>query len=288
MISIADLPLNARGAVFHLDLLPEELADIVITVGDPSRITQVSKHFDSIEIRRAHREFVSHTGYIGKQRLTVLSTGIGVPPIDIVMTELDALVNIDLKARIPKADTRALTIIRLGTTGALQAERQLGDILITRFAIGFDNLLEYYRTVHLDNLDSLRANLTHHLAGESSSFYLTEADASLLRHFADLGTIGITATCDGFYGPQGRNVRVPLRYPHLLERLITFRFLNLNVINFEMETAGILGMGQLMGHKCISLSAIIANRVHKTFATDFQKCVEELIEKALPYISSLA
>ncbi len=287
MISIADLPLNTRGAVFHLDLLPEEIADVIITVGDPSRIMQVSKHFDSIEVKRSHREFVTHTGYIGKQRLTVLSTGIGVPPIDIVMTELDALVNVDLQARIPKAETRSLTIIRLGTTGTLQAERQLGDVLISRFAIGFDNLMEYYRAVHLKNLDDLRENLTKHLAGESSSFYLSEADSSLLQHFAPLGTVGITATCDGFYGPQGRNVRVPLRYPNLLERLISFRFLNLNVINFEMETAGILGMGQLMGHRCISLSAAIANRIHKTFVTDFQKSVEELIVKSLPVICTL-
>lgn len=287
MISIADLPLNTRGAVFHLDLLPEEIADVIITVGDPSRIMQVSKHFDSIEVKRSHREFVTHTGYIGKKRLTVLSTGIGVPPIDIVMTELDALVNVDLKIREPKSKTRSLTIIRLGTTGTLQADRQLGDVLISRFAIGFDNLMEYYRTVHLKNLDDLRASLTKHLEGESSSFYLSEADATLLQHFSPLGTVGITATCDGFYGPQGRNVRVPLRYPNLLERLINFQFLNLNVINFEMETAGILGMGQLMGHRCISLSAAIANRIHKTFVTDFQKSVEELIVKSLPFICTV-
>jgi uridine phosphorylase len=287
MISIADLPTNARGAVFHLDLLPEEVADIVITVGDPSRVMHVSKHFDSIEVQRAHREFVTHTGYIGKQRLTVLSTGIGVPPIDIVMTELDALVNIDLKARIPKAETRSLTVLRLGTTGTLQAERQLGDVLITRFAIGFDNLLEYYRTVYLKTLDDLRANLTQHLAGGSSSFYLTEADTSLVQHFAPLGTIGITATCDGFYGPQGRNVRVPLRYPNLLQRLISFEFLGLRVINFEMETAGILGMGQLLGHRCLSISAVIANRINKTFSSDFQKSMEEIIIKTLPYLCSL-
>jgi len=287
MIAAADLPLNKRDAVYHLDLRPEELADIVITVGDPSRVQQVSQHFDHIEIKRAHREFVTHTGTIGKRRLSVLSTGIGVPNIDIVMNELDALVNIDLTTRVPFEKSKQLTIIRFGTTGGLQADCAPGDILISRFGIGFDTLLDYYQHKPLYTLNAMHDALESHLAGESGPFYLAESDKGLLEYFSPLGTVGITATCGGFYGPQGRHLRIPLRFPNLLNKLTTFSFSNLAVINFEMETAGILALGQLLGHRCLSLSMVIANRIKGLFAKDVNAHVEQLIVAALRKIGDL-
>ncbi|WP_133127449.1 nucleoside phosphorylase [Legionella nagasakiensis] len=288
MIKPAELPLNSRGAVYHLDLLPEELADLIITVGDPGRVQQVSRHFDSVELKRIHREFVTHTGYIGQQRISVISTGIGVPNVDIVMNELDALVNIDLATRMPYEKTKQLTIIRLGTTGSLQESSRPGDMVISHFAVGFDTLLDYYQSNFSPELIAMHTALADHLAEACGSFYLVEADNTLRELFKDLGAAAITATCGGFYGPQGRRLRIPLRYPHLLEKLATFNFSNLKILNFEMETAGILGLGQLLGHRCISVSVTIANRITGEFAENIQKQVEHLIIKALQYMGHLS
>ena len=288
MIAAAELPLNERGAVYHLDLLPDELADVVITVGDPGRVEHVSRHFDRIDVKRAHREFITHTGYIGSCRVSVVSTGIGVPNTDIVMNELDALVNIDLKKRIPHVNNRQLIIIRLGTTGGLQASCEPGDIVITRFAIGFDTLLDYYQdSFSSPMLSDMKDALYLHLAGESGSFYVAEADNRLVEHFSRLGTTGITATCGGFYGPQGRLLRIPLRYPHLLDKLTTFTFNHLSITNFEMETAGILGLGELFGHHCLSLSVVVANRIKGSFAENMEEKIEKLIVNALQRVSCL-
>lgn len=287
MITSAELPLNGRGAVYHLDLCPDELADIVITVGDPARVAQVSQHFDTIEVKRAHREFLTHTGYIGKQRISVLSTGIGVPNIDIVMHELDALVNIDLSTRRPHEQTRPLTIIRLGTSGGLQASCTPGDIFISRYGIGLDNLLDYYQRTPSSFLGLMHDAFSAHLAGESGPFYLAESNHSLVQQFSPLGAVGITATCGGFYGPQGRTLRTPLRYPHLLDKLTSFIFSEMRVINFEMETAAILGLGELLGHRCVSLSVVVANRATGEFIGDIKTSVERFLVKALQQICAL-
>lgn len=287
MIQAAELPLNERGAVYHLDLLPDELANVIITVGDPARVAQISRYFDRIEVKRAHREFVTHTGFIGQQRLSVISTGIGVPNIDIVMNELDALVNIDLVTRSPYRKTKSLTIIRLGTTGSLQPDCMPGDIVISRFAIGFDTLLYYYQNTPSFVLTEMHEALQAHLAGQAGPFYVAEADPTLLGYFSSIGTVGITATCGGFYGPQARQLRLPLQYPHLLEKLTQFHFEHLKVTNFEMETAGILGMGQLLGHRCLSLSVVLANRINGVFISDVKLAVEELINSALQVMSSI-
>lgn len=287
MIATAELPLNRRGAVYHLDLCPDEIGDIIITVGDPSRVHEVSQHFDSVEIGRSHREFVTHTGYLNGKRISVVSTGIGVDNIDIVFNELDALANIDLSTRILRDNPKQLTFIRLGTTGALQAETEPGEILITQFAIGFDTLLHYYEPIRSKLLQSITLALATHLKEQSGPFYLTQADEGLLNYFAPLGTIGITATCCGFFGPQGRRLRVPLRYPQLLEKLTTFRFEGLSVTNLEMETSAILGLGNLLGHHCISLSVAVSNRQRKSFVDDVSSAVEGFIEKAMEHIALL-
>lgn len=288
MITSAELPLNDRGAVYHLDLRPDEIADQIITVGDPARVHLVSQHFDSIDVKRSHREFVTHTGYIGKQRLSVLSTGIGVPNIDIVMHELDALVNIDLNSRTPHANVKALNIVRLGTAGGVQENCNPGDILISKYAVGFDSLLDYYQRPLSCSLEPLNEALKMHLAGASGSYYLTEADENLVAHFQSLGKTGMTATCGGFYGPQGRKLRTPLHYETFLDKLRTFHYNDLMFQNLEMETAGILGLGQILGHRCLSISVVLANRMKGVFTGNVQIGVEQLIEKAMPYVLKMA
>lgn len=287
MIAPDVLPLTARGAVYHLDLTPEEVADVIITVGDPARVSRVSSRFDVIEVKRSHREFITHTGYFAGRRLSVLSTGIGMPNIDIVMNELDALVNIDLNTRTIRTHKKSLTIIRLGTTGGLLSNCMPGDIHISQYAIGFDTLLDYYQCTFSEKLTQLQRALIEYLAGNSPSFYLAEADEGLVRHFQGLGSVGITATCGGFYGPQGRLLRIPLRYPDLLYKLMQFDYADMPVINLEMETAAILGLGRALGHRCISLGVVLANRVKGLFVDDAQATVEAMIDEALQKVCTL-
>lgn len=286
MIKPAELPFNKRGAVYHLDLREEELADLVITVGDPSRVQQVSQYFDKIEFKRAHREFVTHTGYIGSQRLSVLSTGIGMPNIDIVMTEIDALANIHLQTRTLRETPKSMTIIRLGTTGVIRRNCEPGEIIISRYAIGFDTFLNYYKYELSPELTYFETALLNHL-NESGPFFVSESNSQLVEHFADLGTVGITATCGGFYGPQGRNLRLPLRYPNFLSKLSEFSFAGLNVTNLEMETAALLGLGGLLGHRCLSVSVVLANRMTGAFMNNVKSNVDKLITSFLERIPSL-
>lgn len=288
MIKPAELPLNRRGAVYHLDLVPDELADIVITVGDPGRVRQVSRHFDVIEFTRAHREFVTHTGYFEQQRISVISTGIGVPNIDIVMNELDALMNINLTSREVYPKIKPLTIIRLGTTGSLQDFVKPGDIVLSEYAIGFDTLLNYYAFDYPPELGAFHHAVDTHLKRDCGSFYVTKANKILLDKLSALGQRAITVTCGGFYGPQGRFLRLPLQYPRWLERLKTFQFHRLNAMNLEMETAGLLGLGELMGHQCASVSVVLANRTTGEFVDNVQAHIEHLIRKALQCIRHLS
>src|ERR1700748_51913 len=264
-IAESELIINARGAIYHLDLRPEELATTVLTVGDPDRVAAVSKYFDSIEHKSQHREFVSHTGYLGHKRLTVVSTGIGTDNIDIVLNELDALVNIDFATRTIKPTLTQLTIIRMGTSGALQKDIPVDGWVASTHGLGIDNLLNFYR--HEENNEeqqllhsfSTQTQLHHRLAQP----YISGASASLLRHFTDGIHQGITVTCPGFYGPQGRVLRLGLTQPELIDRLTGFSYGPYRITNFEMETAGIYGLGKLLGHHCLRLSAIVANPITK-------------------------
>lgn len=287
MIKEADLPLNQRGAVYHLNLRPEELSDTVITVGDPDRVGQVSRYFDRMDCKLEHREFVTHTGYIGSKRLSVISTGIGVDNIDIVMNELDALVNIDLVDRTPKTKTRALNIIRLGTTGGVIESCLPGDIVLSRYALGFDSMYSFYEKPKSTELEAFTQEMREHLAELNVPFYVTEASETLHQHFNTLGMSGITATCTGFYGPQGRHLRIPLARPGLVERLASFRHGDYQMTNLEMETAALYALSAMLGHSCLSISVIIANRVRGTFASDVQKCTDQMIEGALELVARI-
>lgn len=285
-IAESELILNSRGGVYHLDLVPDELAPWIITVGDPDRVQEVSKHFDQIEVRRHHREFVTHTGWLGKKRLSVVSTGIGTDNIDIVLNELDALVNIDLATRQTKETFTQLQIIRIGTSGSLQADIPVDSFVASTHGIGIDNLLHFYR--HEPNEEEkalLQAFITHTQLNPTP--YVTSASVSLLKHFVNNFHQGITVTCPGFYAPQGRVLRLGLAFPELIDHLQSFRLGMLRISNFEMETAGIYGLGNLLGHHCLSLSAIVANRIDQQFSRAGTELVNNLIIRSLNIISSV-
>jgi uridine phosphorylase len=289
-IAESELILNERGAIYHLNLKPEEIAPLIITVGDPARVGLVSKYFDRIEIRSQHREFVTHTGYIGKKRISVLSTGIGTDNIDIVLNELDALVNIDFETRMIKKDLSTLDIIRVGTSGSLQAAIPVDSFVASTHGLGIDNLLNFY--LYEENEEEqqlLQSFITQtQLHIYCSHPYISGASASLIRHFTSGFHQGVTVTCPGFYGPQGRILRLGLRNPNLIDRLTQFHFGRHRITNFEMETAGIYGLSQILGHHCLSLSAIVANRVNKQFSGDGPAAMENLIRKTLEVIGGFA
>lgn len=280
-IAESELIINDRGAVYHLDLRPDEIAGTVITVGDPDRVKEVSKYFDHIEVKRQHREFISHTGTIGKKRITVLSSGIGPDNIDIVINELDALVNIDFETREVRKELRSINIIRIGTSGSLQEDIPVDSFVASTHGLGVDNLLNFYR--HEQNeqeKELLHSFITHtQIHTQIGNPYITNGAPSLLKHFVQDFSQGITVTCPGFYGPQGRILRLGIRNPELINRLTDFRFGQHRITNFEMETSAIYGLGKLLGHHCLAINAIVANRVRKEFSKDGKAAVENLIKK---------
>lgn len=287
-IAASELIINDRGAVYHVNCRPEEIAETIITVGDPDRVKEVSKYFDKIEFKNQHREFVTHTGYIGNKRLSVTSTGIGPDNIDIVLNELDALVNIDFNTRSIKANLTQLNIIRVGTSGSLQKEIPVDSFVASTHGLGIDNLLNFYiSNNNEEEKQILHAFITHtQLHQGISEPYITGASPALLKQFVDGFHHGITVTCPGFYGPQGRVLRMGLKQPQLIDRLTGFSFGNHRISNFEMETSAIYGMGKILGHHCLSLSAIVANRISKEFSKDGGAAVEGLIKKTLEIISN--
>jgi len=287
-IAESELIINERGAVYHINLRPDELANTVITVGDPGRVAEVSKYFDNIELKQEHREFIAHTGWLGKKRLTVLSTGIGPDNIDIVLNELDALVNIDFETRMIKPNLTRLTIIRMGTSGSLQADIPVDSFVAGTFGLGLDNLMHYYRMENNDEEQQILQQFIAHtqLSGNIQP-YIINASTNILKHFVDGYHQGITVTCPGFYGPQGRVLRLGLANPLLIDRLTSFRFGSHRISNFEMETSAIYGLSKLLGHSCLSVNAIVANRVKKEFSKDGKAAVEALIEKSLSIIAGI-
>jgi len=288
-IQDSELIINSRGAIYHLDLRPEELASTIITVGDPDRVRAVSAHFDKIEHKSRHREFITHTGYLGGKRLSVVSTGIGPDNIDIVLNELDALVNIDIESRTIKEQLTALNIIRVGTSGSLQRDIPVDSYVVSTHGLGIDNLLNFYR--HEENDEEtqlLQSFITQtQLHSRISQPYISNCSASLIKHFVKDFQHGITVTCPGFYGPQGRILRMGLSNPGFVDRLTQFSYGPHRITNFEMETSGIYGLGKILGHHCLSLSAIVANRVTKEFSKDGQKAVDGLIGKTLEIVCGL-
>jgi uridine phosphorylase len=286
-IAESEFILNSRGAVYHLNLLPEEIAPVIIIVGDPFRVAEVSKHFDTIEVRQQHREFVTHTGRIGAKRISVVSTGIGTDNIDIVLNELDALVNIDLQERTVKPVLQSFNIIRIGTCGSLQPDASADSYIVSTHGLGIDNLLNFY--VHTNNEEE--KNILQHfilhtqINDRLAQPYIAAAAASLLKYFIEGFHHGITITCPGFYGPQGRVLRLGLADPDMVNRLATFQFGNHRIMNFEMETSGIYGLGKILRHQCISLNTVVANRATKIFSKDADKAVGKLITNTLDIIS---
>jgi uridine phosphorylase len=286
-IDESEMILNARGAIYHLNLKPDEIGNTVFLVGDPDRVKEVSKHFDKIDYKGEYREFITHTGFIGKKRLSVLSTGIGTDNIDIAINELDALVNIDFNTREIKTQTSSLNLIRIGTSGALQPEIPVDNFIASTHGLGIDNLLNFYRLEQNDEEKQLLHSFvtSTQLHSKIGYPYIAGASASLIKHFVKDFYQGITVTCPGFYGPQGRILRLGISNPELVNRLTQFRFGQHRITNFEMETSAIYGLSKLLGHNCLSLNAVIANRVRKEFSKDGKAAVENLIVKVLEIVS---
>ncbi|HEY5463038.1 MAG TPA: nucleoside phosphorylase [Hanamia sp.] len=286
-IAESELIINPRGAIYHLDVKPDELAENIITVGDPERVKEISKYFDTIETERMHREFVTHTGYVGDKRISVVSTGIGPDNIDIVLNELDALVNIDFDTRTINNELKHLNIIRIGTSGSLQADVPVDSFVASTHGLGIDNLMNFY--LHENNEEEKQ--LIHSFVTQTQLHngfgdpYISAASMHLLKHFVDGYHQGITVTCPGFYGPQGRILRLGISNPHLIDRLTSFEFGKYRITNFEMETSAIYGLGKALRHNCLSLSAIIANRIHKNFSKDAGSLIKKLIIKSLEIIT---
>ncbi len=287
-IQPSELIINERGAIYHINCRPEEIAETVITVGDPDRVAEVSKYFDKIEFKNQHREFVTHTGMLGKKRISVISTGIGPDNIDIVLNELDALANINLETRTIKENLVTLNIIRLGTAGSLQEKIPVDNFVASTHGLGLDNLMNYYllETNALER-ELLQSFIAHTQMQVISNPYISSAGVSLLKNFVDGFHQGITVTCPGFYGPQGRVLRMGLKLPNLIDQLTSFSFGDYHISNFEMETSALYGMSRVLGHQCLSLSAIVANRISKEFSKDGKAAVENLIKTALPIIEKL-
>lgn len=285
----SELIITDDGAIYHLDLKPSQIANTIITVGDPGRVAQVSKYFDEIEHKAEHREFVTHTGTYKGKRISVVSTGIGPDNIDIVLNELDALVNIDFETRTIKEELTSLKIIRLGTSGALQKEIPVDSMLASAYAIGLDNLPYFYRESHF--LDTTFPKVfKEHCEWDirNSSPYWIEADKELVALFEQHGyTLGCTLTNVGFYGPQGRVLRLQLPQQDLHEKLESFKYRNISITNLEMETSAIYFLSSLLGHRALSLNAIIANRAAGTFSEDNLMAVENLIKNSLDIIASM-
>jgi len=282
-IAESELIINERGAIYHVDLRPEELADTIIVVGDPDRVKKVSAHFDKIEFKAQHREFITHTGFIGNKRLSVMSTGIGPDNIDIAMNELDALANIDFSTRQIKPEFRKLNIIRFGTSGSLQADIPVDSFVASTHGLGLDNLLNYYQyDKSPEENDMANAFIEQTKLNTSITVpYAFGGSKTLLQKFGPDFHKGITVTCPGFYGPQGRVLRLAVSSPGLIDKLTHFNFNNHRITNFEMETSAIYGLGRLLGHECMSVNAIVANRVVQQFSKDGNAAVEKLIMKAL-------
>ena len=285
-IESSELIINSRGAIYHLDLRPEEIAETIITVGDPFRVEKVSRHFDSIEHKSHHREFITHTGYIGSRRISVLSTGIGPDNIDIVLNELDALVNIDFENRVLFTDRKSLKIIRVGTSGSLQESVPVDSFVASTHGLGLDNLMHYYPFSNNDEEIAIVQAIQNqlNLNPALSSPYVFGAGGILLAKLAENCHAGITATCPGFYGPQGRNLRMGLSMPGLNAALTAFSLGNHRITNFEMETAALYGLSRCLGHQALSMSAIVANRLTRQFSNDADLVVDKLIRHVLERI----
>ncbi|UYZ64323.1 nucleoside phosphorylase [Hymenobacter weizhouensis] len=285
-IAHSELILNPDGSVYHLNLLPDHISETIITVGDPERVALVSQHFDSIETQLHKREFVTHVGYYRGKRLTVISTGIGTDNVDIVLNELDALVNVDFVTREarPLEERINLRIVRVGTSGALQPDIPVGSHLVTEHGVGMDSLMQFYPLVETGLEVDVTRGIQQSLQLDYRPYCVRGSD--LLREQLGFDMVpGNTLTCPGFYGPQGRVLRLDLRLPHMMTQLQQFRHHSaegeFRLTNFEMETAGYYALGRMLGHEVVSLNAIVANRATGEFANNADEIMSSLIQKTL-------
>lgn len=277
-ISESELILNKDGSIYHLNLLPEDLADCVILVGDPDRVPLVSRYFDRIEIRKQKRELVTHTGYVGNKRISVISSGMGVGGVDIAMNELDALANIDFKTRTVKSDIRSLQIIRLGTCGSLQKHTPIDSIVVSERALGLDGLANFYDINYSNDETRFRQVIIDKFDGHPAiqQCYVVEGDAALTNLFrGSEAVIGTTVTTGGFYAAQGRVIRAQLKIKDFIEKLQ-----QLNMTNFEMETAAIFALAKVLGHRASSACVVVANRA----AQEYSKTPEESVDKTIRFL----
>jgi len=284
-ISETDLILNKDGSVYHLNLLPKHISDTIIAVGDPSRVYRVSQHFDEVEFEMNKREFITHVGRFNGKKITVISTGIGCDNVEIFLTEIDALVNIDLKTREPKSRKKKLKIIRIGTSGALQEDIPVGSHLVSEYAVGLDNLMEFY-DFQMDSFEKMIAEDIKTKTGLPFKPYVVKGSGALKTQIGFDMISGNTITSPGFYAPQGRKVRAATRFPKLLESLNYYHNKSSEfwLTNFEMETATYYALGRMLGHEMLSVNAIIANRIKNKFSKDHDKIVDALIIKVLERI----
>jgi uridine phosphorylase len=284
-ISETDLILNKDGSVYHLNLLPKNISDTIITVGDPSRVYKVSQYFDDIEFEMNKREFITHVGTYKKKRITVISTGMGTDNVEIFLTELDALVNIDLKTREPKTKKKKLKIVRVGTSGALQEDIPLDSHLVSTYAVGLDSLMYFY-DLPMDAFEKkIAADIKVKCKLPFSPYVVKGSD--VLREQIGFDMIaGNTVTTPGFYAPQGRKIRAATQMPQLVEDLNYYHNKSSEfwLTNFEMETAGYYAMARLLGHEVLSVNAILANRIKNKFSKNPDKVIDDLIKKVLERI----
>jgi len=286
-IAETDLILNPDGSAYHIRLLPEDVADTVITVGDADRVPQISKYFDHIECKKGKREFITHTGTVGGKRITVISTGIGTGNVDIVLNELDALINIDLKTRTAHTDSRSLNFIRIGTSGSIQEDVPVDGLLVSEAAFGLEPIMHFYmQSANPDDEELLAALASALPQGLKCDAYLATASATLLAALGNDVRHGITMTAPGFYAPQGRMLRGRLPFPGLLDNFRDFEYKGKKITNLEMETAGIYGLADTLGHRPLSFNIILANRVTHEFSKNPGKTVDGYIQQVLERIIS--
>lgn len=283
----SELIITPRGSVYHLDLRPENVGDYVILVGDPDRVKEVSKHFESIEFKTQNREFITHTGKLGNKRISCISTGIGTDNIDIVLNELDAAVNINLDSREENSQKKSLNLIRIGTTGSLQSTLEVDQYIASEFVIGLDGLLNYYKyNKSIEQMDVIDQFIWQ--TGYPYVFakpYVFKASEKLLNMMKAKCHTGITITAPGFYAPQGRQLRYELMNPELIDNYTKFRYGSLKATNLEMEASALYGLGTMLGHEVCTVCAVVANRVNKTFSKDGHAAVDGLIKFVLESIA---
>ena len=287
-IPSSELIINDDGSVFHLHILPEDLADIVIMMGDPGRVSTIAEHFDTIELDKQSREFHTITGTYRGKRVTALSHGIGTDNIDIVMTELDALANIDFKTRLPKAEHRRLTLLRIGTCGAAQPDIPLGSYILSHISIGFDGVLNWYKDGEKIFLMDFENAFDKHMdwPARFARPYFVRSSEKIIERFRDWTVKGMTVSAPGFYGPQGRSVRLELTVPDLIEKLESFSHEGYRVTNIEMESSALAGMAALLGHDAATVCLAIANRHVKESNPDYKPLMAQLLRRALDTLTA--